>query len=193
MNDFKMYLGLGWDHIISTGALDHILFILALSAIYVIKEWKRVLVLVTAFTIGHSITLALSAYNFVHLSSRWVEFFIPCTIFITAFSNLFQKVFSSRQIRINYFYALFFGLVHGLGFASGLRSLLGKNESIVTPLLGFNIGLECGQIVIVTIILFISYLAINGLKVAREKWILFLSAGVFSLALKMAIERWPGL
>src|SRR5215510_5291942 len=103
MSDFGFYFSLGWEHIISWGALDHQLFIAALSAIYLLKDWRQVLVLVTAFTIGHSLTLALSVYDVVRFSGKWVEFLIPCTIIITAISNLFQKEFTARSIRINYF------------------------------------------------------------------------------------------
>src|SRR6266480_6808256 len=100
---FGFYFNMGWHHIISWDALDHQLFILALAAIYLRKDWKQVLILVTAFTIGHSLTLALSVYDIIRFSSRWVEFLIPCTIVITAISNLFQKKFTPKSIRINYF------------------------------------------------------------------------------------------
>src|SRR4026208_84096 len=110
MSDFGFYFSLGWEHIISWDALDHQLFILALAAIYLLKNWKQVLVLVTAFTIGHTLTLALTVLNIIHFPSAWIEFLIPCTIVATAISNLFQKNFTPRSIRINYFLALFFGL-----------------------------------------------------------------------------------
>ena len=98
MEDFSFYFGLGWQHIISTDALDHQLFIAALAAIYLLKDWKQLLILVTAFTIGHSLTLALSILNIVRLPTNWVEFLIPVTIVITAFSNLFQKKYPARSI-----------------------------------------------------------------------------------------------
>src|SRR5437762_7109022 len=102
MSDFGFYFRLGWEHIISWNALDHQLFILSLAAIYLLKEWKQVLVLVTAFTIGHSLTLALSVLNIIRMNSGIVEFLIACTIIVTAISNLFQKDFTPRSIRINY-------------------------------------------------------------------------------------------
>lgn len=191
MNEFSIYFSLGWEHIMQIGALDHILFIISLAAIYIFQEWKKVLILITAFTIGHSITLVLSTFNLIHPSVKWIEFFIPCTIIITAFTNLFQNFENNSSIKVNYSFALIFGLIHGLGFASGLRSLLGKNDSILTPLFGFNLGIETAQVILVISILMISGFFINILKVPRKNWILFLSAGVFSLALKMAIERWP--
>lgn len=189
MQDVGFYFGLGWEHIISTDALDHQLFIAALAAIYLLKDWKQVLILVTAFTIGHSLTLALSVLDIVRFSSSWVEFLIPCTIVITAIINLFQKKFTPRSIRINYFMALFFGLIHGMGFANSIRFMLAKDQNLVPGLLGFNLGLEAGQIVVVTLLLLLSHFVVNVLRVNRREWVIFLSAAVFSLALKMALER----
>ena len=191
MEDFSFYFGLGWHHIMSLDALDHILFIIALAAIYLLEDWKRVLILVTAFTIGHSVTLALSVFNLVRLDSKWVEFLIPCTIVITAISNLFQHKFVSASVRVNYYLALFFGLIHGLGFANSLRFMLAKDQSLATGLLAFNIGLEAGQLVIVTLILLLAWFAMHVLKLQRREWVIFLSAAVFSLALQMAAERFP--
>jgi hydrogenase/urease accessory protein HupE len=186
---FKEYFFFGWNHIMSWAATDHILFIVALAAIYTIKNTKEVLVLITAFTIGHSITLVLSAFNLVKIPSRTIELLIPCTIIATAVFNLFQKKFTPASLRLNYVLALFFGLVHGLGFANGLKSLLGKTENIVLPLLGFNVGLEAGQIVVVLSILLVSWLFLNRLKVSREKWVVFLSGAAISVAVHIIIEQ----
>lgn len=191
MQDFSFYFNIGWHHIISWDALDHLLFIAALSAIYVLKDWKQVLILVTAFTIGHSLTLILSTFDIIRFSSKWVEFLIPCTIVITAFTNLFQKKFTPRSIRINYFLALSFGLIHGMGFANALRIMLAKDQSFVWDLLGFNLGLEAGQIVVVVSLLIFAAVIMNVFKVNRREWVIFLSAAVFSLAIKMALERIP--
>lgn len=191
MSDFSFYFTLGWEHIISWDALDHLLFIAALSAIYLLKDWKQVLILVTAFTIGHSLTLALSVLDVFRFPDKWVEFLIPCTILVTAITNLFQKQFTSKSIRINYFLALFFGLIHGMGFANTIRFILAKDQSLALGLFGFNSGLEAGQIVVVLILLVIAWFFIGVLKIKRREWVLFLSAGVFSIALKMAIERLP--
>lgn len=191
MSDFNFYFGLGWEHIMSWDALDHLLFIAALAAIYLLKDWKQVLILVTAFTIGHSLTLALSVLDLVRFPSNWVEFLIPCTIVITAFSNLFQKQFTARSIRINYFLALFFGLIHGLGFANTIRFMLAKDQSLGMGLFGFNVGLEVGQIVAVGTLLLITQALVNSLKINRREWVIFLSAAIFSLALKISLERLP--
>ena len=189
MSDFRFYFDFGWGHIMNREALDHLLFITALATIYLLKDWKQVLILVTAFTIGHSLTLALSVMDVIRFSSRWVEFLIPCTIAITAFSNLFQKKFTPRSIRINYFLALFFGLIHGMGFANAIRFMLAKDQSLGWGLLGFNVGLEAGKIVVVAIVLLLSWALVSVFKINRREWVIFLSAGIFSLALKMSLER----
>ena len=191
MSDFSFYFRLGWEHIMSKEALDHLLFIAALAAIYLLKDWKQVLVLVTAFTIGHSLTLALSVLDIIRFNTKWVEFLIPCTILVTALSNVFQKKFTAQSIRINYFLALAFGLIHGMGFANTIRFILAEDQSIGWGLFGFNVGLEAGQIVIVSLLLLLAYFIVNMLKVNRRDWVIFLSAGVFSLALKIALERLP--
>ncbi len=191
MGDFGFYFGLGWEHIISADALDHQLFIAAIAAIYLLSDWKQVLILVTAFTIGHSLTLALSVMDIVRFPTKWVEFLIPVTIVITAFSNLFQKKFTPRSIRINYFLALFFGLIHGMGFANTLRVMLARDQNLGWSLFGFNVGLEVGQIVVVLILLLIAQVVVNLFRVQRRDWVLFLSSGVFALALKIALERIP--
>lgn len=191
MQDFGFYFGLGWEHIISKDALDHQLFIAALAAIYLLKDWKRVLILVTAFTIGHSLTLALSVYDIIRFSSRWVEFLIPCTIVITALSNLFQKKFTARSVRINYALALLFGLVHGMGFANSIRFMMADDQNLGWSLFGFNVGLEVGQIVVVILLLLLSHFVLTIMKVNRREWVIFLSACVFSLAFKMVLERLP--
>lgn len=190
MNDFTFYFTEGWQHIISWDALDHILFVLALSAIYLVKDWKQVLVLVTAFTIGHSLTLALSVYDIIRANEKWVEFLIPCTIAATAVFNLFQKNFDKRSLRLNYFLALFFGLIHGLGFANTIRFMLAKDQTIGWSLFSFNIGLEAGQIVVVFAILLISYLIVNLAGLKRKIWVWVLSSVALIMAIKMIIERW---
>jgi hypothetical protein len=191
MNDFFFYFSLGWEHIMSIDALDHILFVLVLTAVYLLHDWKKVLVLVTAFTIGHSITLALSTLNLIAVRTELVEFLIPCTIVFTAITNLFQKNFQHKAIRVTYFLALFFGLIHGLGFANTLRFILAQDQSMGWALFGFNVGLEAGQLIIVIVILLLAHLAVNKLKVPRREWVLVISAAVFSLSLQMALERWP--
>lgn len=191
MQDFIFYLKLGWEHIISLDALDHQLFVLALIAIYSYNDWKKILILVTAFTIGHSITLALSILDIVRVSSNWVEFLIPVTIVLTSLGNILMKNKKNGLMKLNYYLALLFGLIHGMGFANTARVMIAKSQSIFFPLLGFNIGLELGQIVIVFAILILLFILLKIFKVNKKDWILFVSSGVFALSLKMALERIP--
>ncbi|MDB5287204.1 MAG: HupE / UreJ protein [Mucilaginibacter sp.] len=191
MSDFVFYFGLGWKHIISTEALDHQLFILALASVYTFKNIKQVLILVTAFTIGHSLTLALSVLDLIRFSSKWVEFLIPCTIFITALNNILRVDKKGGSAKVNYYLALGFGLIHGMGFANAIRIMLAKDQSVGMGLFGFNIGLEAGQICVVAIVLIFALLFIKYIKVARRDWVFFLSAGVFALSVQMALERLP--
>lgn len=191
MNDFIMYLKMGWEHIISLDALDHQLFILALAAIYRLRNWRQVLVLVTAFTIGHSITLALSVYKVVTISSAWVEFLIPCTIVATALFNFFQKSERPARLQLNYLLALLFGLVHGLGFANTIRFMLAEGQHIGIPLLGFNIGLELGQIVVVSGILLLTWIVVDKAGLRHKWWIWLLSGISFIWAVVFALQRLP--
>lgn len=191
MNDFVFYFKIGWEHIISPTAIDHIFFVAALSAIYMLQDWKQVLILITAFTIGHAITLVLSAKNMVEIDATIVEFLIPCTIVFTAVSNLFLKNFTQQSIRINYFLALFFGLIHGLAFAETLKFMLARDQSFVTAWLSFSVGLELGQVLVVFLILLLAQLIVGILKLNRRYWVTVLSVIVMGLAVEMALDRWP--
>lgn len=186
MTNFQLYFDLGKEHILDLlNGYDHILFVVALCALYLLADWKRVLVLVTAFTIGHSVTLALSVLRIVNVKVQWVEFFIPLTIFITAVSNIFKGEEGQRGklFHLNYAYALFFGLIHGLGFSNYLRSILGRDRSIVTQLFAFNVGLELGQIIIVVIFLVLSFIVVEVCGVARRDWKLVISSAIAGIAL----------
>jgi HupE / UreJ protein len=186
MSEFQLYFGLGKDHILDyANGYDHILFVVALCAIYLTREWKKILILITAFTVGHSITLALATLNIISVRPNLVEFLIPLTIFITAFGNLFRKEesYSSKKVQTNYLFALFFGLIHGMGFSNYLRALLGKDESIMVQLLAFNVGLEVGQIVIVGIFLAIGFILVDLINVSRRDWKMVISSGIAGIAL----------
>lgn len=191
MQDFWFYLQLGWEHIISKDALDHQLFILALVAIFSLKEWKKVLILVTAFTIGHSLTLVLSVLDIFRFPSIWVEFLIPCTIVFTSLDNIVFSKNHEKLIKFNYFLALFFGLIHGMGFANSVRMMLASEQDILLPLFGFNVGLEFGQIAVVTFVLTIHFLISKFIKIPEKIWIFTISVPILLFALKMCAERLP--
>jgi hypothetical protein len=189
MQDFALYFELGWQHILDWQGYDHILFVMVLCGAYTLRDWKRVLFLVTAFTIGHSITLALSVLKFIHVNSALIEFLIPLTILITATTNILNKSAKPKAIKFRYILALFFGLIHGLGFSNYLKSLLGKSASIVGELFSFNLGLEFGQVIIVLSILILSFILINLIKIKQRDWTFFLSSAIFGISFIMAAER----
>jgi hypothetical protein len=191
MHEFWMYTQIGFNHIANLSGMDHILFVAALCIRYQLSDWKKWLVLITAFTIGHSVTLVLSVFNYLDFATNWIEFLIPVTILITSISNMFVKKFSfNSKFPVIYFFALFFGLIHGLGFSFYLKSLLGMQQNIAPALLAFNIGLEIGQILIVMAILVISFIFVTLLKAPRRDIILIVSGGILALSLQMAIERY---
>ena len=191
MHEFWMYTQIGFNHIANLSGMDHILFVAALCIRYQLSDWKKWLVLITAFTIGHSVTLVLSVFNYLDLATNWIEFLIPVTILITSISNMFVKKFSfNSKFPVIYFFALFFGLIHGLGFSFYLKSLLGMQQNIAPALLAFNLGLEIGQILIVMAILVISFIFVTLLKAPRRDIILIVSGGILTLSLQMAIERY---
>lgn len=186
MSEFQLYFGLGKDHILDyANGYDHILFVIALCAIYLARDWRRILVLVTAFTIGHSITLALATLRIISVNRDLIEFLIPVTIFVTAFSNLFTKesISSNKLIQTNYVLALCFGLIHGMGFSNYLRAILGQNESIIVQLLAFNLGLELGQIIIVALFMVCSFILVDRVAVSRRDWRMVISSAVAGIAL----------
>lgn len=188
MSSFELYFKLGLQHILDINGFDHILFVLALCAVYVARDWKKILILVTAFTIGHSLTLALATFNVVNVRSDVIEFLIPVTITITALVTLFKpKPSTGKGISLNYLFAGFFGLIHGLGFSNYLKELLGKEASIWQPLLAFNIGLEVGQIVIVASFLLVTSL-LHLAGVNRKDWTLIVSAFVLGIACMLMLE-----
>jgi hypothetical protein len=191
MSTFKAYFLEGLDHILDINGYDHILFVLALAAIYLMRDWRKVLILITAFTIGHSITLALSTLDYVKINPELIEFLIPVTIFITAFANLFKKerdLKSSGNMQLNYIFALLFGLIHGLGFSNYLKAILGKNSSIVMELLAFNVGLEVGQIIIVLVFLVLSFIFIDLFGMKRRDWVLIVSSAIAGIAVTIMME-----
>ncbi len=190
MSDFEIYLPLGFQHITNIQGYDHILFVIALCAVYRLKDWKKIALLVTAFTIGHSITLALATLNLISYSTKLIELLIPITIVLTCLINFFHKSTTyaldvEKPSFFRYPVAMIFGLIHGMGFSNYLKSLLGTEQSIWQPLLAFNIGLELGQLVIVVIVLIISSLLLDIFRVKKHNWNLILSGIVLGIALTL--------
>ena len=171
MGDFELYFRMGIEHITDRNGYDHMLFLVTLCAAFPPKAWKRVLVLATAFTVDHSITLALTAFGYRIIDAETVEVLIPITIFLCALYNLFFSQEGRRMDWGAYILALSFGLIHGMGFAGFFSEMLsGIREDIVLPLLYFNLGLEAGQVVIVAIFLVVGFLVMRFTKLPQRRW-----------------------
>ncbi len=191
MHPFEFYLKLGFEHIADMAAYDHILFLVALCAVYRIEEWKKILILVTAFTIGHSITLVLVSLELFSIPSNIIKFLIPLTIFVTAFHNALgsNQALKSLKMKRNYAMALFFGMIHGMDFSNYFKALIMDPSDIVIPLLGFNIGIELGQLLIVFFIVGIAFLFLNILKVKHREWNLFISGAAAGMSLISMLDN----
>ncbi len=191
MEDFVFYFKLGWQHIISINAFDHLFFIMALTSIYLLKDIKQVLFLVTAFTIGHAISLSLSILNFVKINSSLVEFLIPLSIIITAEIQFVKSLHPKAPFRFKYVFALLFGLLHGLGFANTIRMIMAESQQITLPLFSFNIGLEIGQICFVLLLLMLAHFFIKIIGLPQKWWIRILSTIALGGGIYWAIIRFP--
>ncbi|NVK51847.1 MAG: HupE/UreJ family protein [Flavobacteriaceae bacterium] len=190
MDEFILYVKMGLYHVLDFSAYDHILFLVVLAVIFSFNQLKKVLWLITLFTIGHTITLALSAYGILKIDVKIVEFLIPVTIFITGLFNLFNltKTAKSKE-NLNLIFALFFGLIHGLGFSNYFRRMIGKEEDKLFPLLEFALGIEIAQVIIVLGILIIGTLLQSFFKVSKRDWIMVTSSIVIGFVTPMMIER----
>ncbi len=190
MENFIFYFKMGLNHVLDFTAYDHILFLIVLSVVFNLKNWRKVLWLVTLFTLGHSITLALSAYKILNFRMDLIEFLIPLTIFITGLLNVltFNK-FKQGNGSLNLMLALFFGLIHGLGFSNYFKMMIGQEEEKLFPLLEFAIGIEAAQIIIVLGILLLGAFLQNILKVTRRDWVTISSSIVIGFAIQMMLDR----
>ncbi len=193
MTTFQMYLQLGIEHITDLKGYDHILFLITLMAVYQVKHWKKILILITAFTIGHTTSLVLATFSLIHISTRWIEFLIPATICLTALVNIFQsKADSSKGHHLyKYFMALGFGLIHGLGFSNYLKSLILNEDSIAGPLFSFNLGIEAGQMIIVAGFILLGVISIELFKAKPRDWNLVFSGAGMGVSIILMIERFP--
>ena len=193
MHSIAMYINLGFQHISDLAGYDHILFLLALCAAYSIDQWRRLFVLVTAFTVGHSITLALSSFGWVVIPPHIIEFLIPVTIFITAIANVVVPVSDQPKgarssMTGHYLVALCFGFIHGMGFSNYFRALMMDISSITIPLLGFNLGIEIGQLLVVSIIVIVASLVVKFAQVKHRDWNLFISGAAAGISIVLMIE-----
>ena len=195
MTDFWFNVKLGLTHVLDINAYDHILFLIALTVPYTFKDWKKVLWLVTVFTIGHSVSLLLGSYNVISVNSAWVEFLIPVTILLTALFNVFTAGKGARKEKmgINFFVTLFFGLIHGLGFSGFFRmNVEGRDNKLVT-LLEFALGVEAAQIIIVLAVLLLGFLIQTVFRFNKRDWVMVISSIVIGVALPILRDTYLSL
>ncbi|WP_432222433.1 HupE/UreJ family protein [Flavobacterium sp. TMP13] len=191
MSEFWIYFQIGLKHVLDIHAYDHVLFLIALAVPYAFKDWKRILLLVTIFTIGHTVALFLSVYGVVAIRVNLVEFLIPITIFITALFNLFTAGKSSKTESINviFFITLFFGIIHGLGFSNYFKGILGGSaNSKLLPLAEFALGIEAAQILVVFVVLILSYIVQTIFRFSKRDWTLVMSSFIIGVIIPMLIE-----
>lgn len=190
LENFWFNVEYGINHVLDFNAYDHVLFLMVLTVPYLFKDWKRVLLLVSVFTIGHTLSLVLAAYTIVSINAVLVEFLIPLTILIVALYNVFTagKRVKERKIGILFVTTLFFGLIHGLGFAREFKMFVGKDESKLIPLLEFAIGIEIAQIIIVFMVLFSGFIGQTVFRFSKHDWVMVISAIVVGLAIPMIVN-----
>ena len=185
MSEFWLYFRLGLEHVLDWQAYDHILFMIVLVAAYSFSSWKRVLWLVSIFTIGHTLSLFLAVYGLVKVNASWVELLIAITILFTALYNILtaKKREQQRNIALLYFSAAFFGIIHGLGFSRYFKMIFPGSSNKFFPLLEFALGIEAAQVTVVLSVLILSFLLQNVFRVSRRDWILVISAIVVGILL----------
>ncbi len=192
MSEFWVYFQIGLHHVLDIQAYDHVLFLMALVIPFTFKDWQRILLSVTIFTLGHTAALVLSVYHIVVVKANLVEFLIPITILLTAIYNLITVGKSTKKDRINWVFmiTLFFGVIHGLGFSNYFNTLLGgTSSSKLLPLLEFALGIEGAQMAVVIAVLVVAYLVQSVFKFSRRDWILVGSAFVIGVVMPMIIEN----
>ncbi len=192
MQDFWIFLQIGLHHVLDVNAYDHVLFLIALTVPYTTKDWKRILILVSIFTVGHTLALLLSVFEIIAVKAKFVEFLIPLTILITASYNLFAAGKNAKSNTISFvgFVTLFFGLIHGLGFSNYFKSLLsGEALDKMLPTLQFSLGIETAQVIIVFCVLIFSFIAKTLFKFNKRDFTLTMSAFVIGVVVPMIINN----
>lgn len=184
LDSFLKFLELGLYHIISFDGYDHMFFVVLLSLPFLFKDWKWLLILVSIFTLGHTLSLILGVYDVINLNVNVTEWLIPVTIFFTALYNIFTAGKSiQRRPYFMYGVVLFFGLIHGLGFANAFESMVSNNESTFLSILEFALGIEAGQLIIVFCSLFLSFIAQNVFRFSNRDWVLVISSIILGFML----------
>lgn len=190
LENFWFHVEYGINHVLDINAYDHVLFLIGLTAPYAFKDWKRVLLLVSMFTLGHTLSLVLAAYGIVSVNASLVEFLIPITILIVALYNVFTagKGAQKEKIGILFFSTLFFGIIHGLGFAREFRMLVGDSDNKLILLFEFALGIELAQVIIVFVVLFLSYIFQTIFRFSKRDWVMVISSIIIGLVIPMLLN-----
>ena len=190
MSEFVFYLKQGVDHILDMQGIDHMVFVITMCAFYRLQDWKKTLVLITAFTLGHSVTLILAGLDIIRVNQTFVETLIPITILATSIFNVAHSGGENRKFNLNYLFGLMFGLIHGMGFSNFFRSMMMGmgDDSIVMPLLSFNIGIEIGQIVIGLFFFLGLWVYSKVFKAEHKNWKLYVSGAGGGIAATMILQ-----
>ena len=191
MSEFWIYFNIGLKHVLNINAYDHVLFLIALTIPYAFKDWRRLLLLITLFTVGHTLALVLSVYEIVYIKSNLIEFIIPITILVVAIFNLFTagKNNKNESVSLIAFVTLFFGIIHGLGFSNYFKTILpGKSSAKLLPLTEFALGIETAQIIVVFVVLIISYIIQTFFRFSKRDWTLVMSAFIIGVIIPLVIQ-----
>jgi hypothetical protein len=195
MSDFWLYFNIGLTHVLDIKGYDHVLFLAALTVPYTFKHWRTLLVLLTLFTAGHTMSLIMAVYGIISIQSQIIEFLIPVTILLAAVYNFFRPNKGAKKDNINVaaFGTLFFGIIHGLGFSNYFKIVLDANtDDKLVPLLEFALGIEAAQIIVVLVVVILSFIVQNFFRVTQRDWVLVTSALVAGIIIPMIIgsEIW---
>jgi len=193
MQEFLFYTKLGLEHVLDFSAYDHILFLAALALPFTFKNWKNVLLLATIFTVAHCTSLVLSVYEVVVFDVSFIEFLIPVTIFITAVFNLFYMLAIKKEqsILLHIIATAFFGLIHGFGFSNYFKMLLSGEEEKISPLVGFALGIELSQLIIVLTVLILALILQGKLKIKQQHFVIVGSIAIVLITIPMLINTFP--
>lgn len=191
MSQFWLYFTLGLEHVLDWQAYDHVLFIVALCAAYTFSSWKRLLLLVSMFTLGHTFSLFLTHYQVVNVSASWIEFLIPITIIFTGAYTIFKGIKSKKEEKVGMLFlvTLFFGLIHGFGFGRYFNQI--NDDSELLPLIEFALGIELSQLIIVAFVMVFGFFMQTFFRFQQRDWVIVISSVVIGMAIPMAIENWP--
>ncbi|MGD9327385.1 MAG: HupE/UreJ family protein [Cyclobacteriaceae bacterium] len=189
MSTFILYFRLGYRHVLDIYGVDHILFIIAIMSVFLLRDWRRALILFMFYVLGSSLSLSLSVNNIFQVDINIVDYLIPVTLLVAAVINIFKKSESYTPRSIFRFITIFtFGFIHGYGYADYLKDILGTDLNLAVPIIGFNLGVELGLLLVALVFLMISWIFVNNLGISRRDWNLVISSGIAGIALTLMFE-----